>query len=920
MRAALISTIIASCAMGGAVLDDFEGKEEWEFSDGPEFPGAAGKLLYTDAAAHSGECGARVLFDFNDGGRYVAIYHDLPADPPISHITFRIRKTTPNSMCMRVEDSAGETFQKRFSVTSPEWQQVRVDITGGWGGWWGEASDGVFEGAPTRMGLLIEPHEGGKLGWADIDDVRVESMDRQGGLSESEYTVLDFSAEAGWQRRSNNPGESYNAGVVVHGAGTAHLAAPSTTLLGEPQTLTLRLSTETPGTTVSMRLWSHFQAFDRELGIIKEAGEHQLTAYLGPMTDWKHSGGQNDGAIHGGLRLGEVYLRRPEGSGQAITMLSEVRVRSHAAPGRAIFGVLRSEAGPSARFELGLRSLSREKIRAAARYEMRTLSGELLHRGAQSVELPPAAEEVSVPAAAPFGTHALLEATFTLHVPGQEDQKWVASCARPKGLPRIGTGPESPIGMGMYMYRYNLSPESQAEQERLAEMGAAAGVRWSREEFGWARMEPRKGKFEWEFYDRLLDRAEAHGISVYALLSYWSGWTKPNTAEGIDDYCTWVRACVERYRDRVKYWEVWNEPNIFFWTGPREMYAELLRKAYETIKDVDPSAEVMGMSTSGIDTAFIRQMMDLGAPFDILTIHPYRGRMDSALFIDELRECRQMVRRRDGSYREMWITEMGWPTVPGQRSERMQAGLLSRVYLAAIASGVVRNVSWYDFRDDGVDPLYHEMHFGVMQRDFSPKPGYYALAAAARHMQGVQSAEEIETGEGIIAYRYHTRLGDVLAIWAEGSDRTVALGGLMPGSRVRSFVDGQVESPRLAGPGSDTLIALHDGEPVYISPASDRVTVSVDPVALVMTPETAKAGEVIRLRCEMPATTVRHEVSFELPLGWSQRKTGRDSARVILPPSLSPGEYDIWCVLELPEGELRIRRTMRLLPEVVEIR
>ncbi|MGB1700168.1 MAG: family 1 glycosylhydrolase, partial [Nannocystaceae bacterium] len=76
------------------------------------------------------------------------------------------------------------------------------------------------------------------------------------------------------------------------------------------------------------------------------------------------------------------------------------------------------------------------------------------------------------------------------------------------------------------------------------------------------------GKYDFHYYDKVVETARRHGISVYGLLAYWSRWTKPYTEEGIDDFCRWARAVVRRYKGKVKHWEIYNEPNIFFWSGP----------------------------------------------------------------------------------------------------------------------------------------------------------------------------------------------------------------------------------------------------------------------------------------------------------------------------------------------------------------
>ena len=63
-------------------------------------------------------------------------------------------------------------------------------------------------------------------------------------------------------------------------------------------------------------------------------------------------------------------------------------------------------------------------------------------------------------------------------------------------------------------------------------------------------------------------------------------------------------------------------PNIFFWEGPKELYPLLVKKCYAAIKEEDPEAQVLAISTSGIERKFIARVLEAGAPFDVLGIHP----------------------------------------------------------------------------------------------------------------------------------------------------------------------------------------------------------------------------------------------------------------------------------------------------------
>ena len=402
-----------------------------------------------------------------------------------------------------------------------------------------------------------------------------------------------------------------------------------------------------------------------------------------------------------------------------------------------------------------------------------------------------------------------VEATFEFRADGQRPATAAATYTLPLANPGDTTlVPESPWGMGVYLYRYPDSPEGFRTMDRAASLAQAAGVKWSREEFGWARTEPQQGTFDFDFYDVVVDTANRHGISVYGLLSYWSSWTEPYTEKGIDDFCVWARQVVRHFKDRVKYWEVYNEPNIFFWQGPKELYPVLLTRCYAAIKEEDPEAQVLGISTAGIDTKFIEECLEAGSPFDVLTVHPYRRQLDDRKFMGELRDVADLV-----GGRPVWITEMGWSTCVGREDERTQAELLARCYLGAVASGACQNVSWYDFRNDGTDPFYFETNFGVVRRDFGPKPAYRALAAVCRTLSDGLPRPRTDFGPNICA----VETDQAIALWSV-TDPVELRCRVVSGTPVVSNLMGeQLDATR---DGDAVWLDLKPGAPVFVTGAA----------------------------------------------------------------------------------------------------
>lgn len=194
----------------------------------------------------------------------------------------------------------------------------------------------------------------------------------------------------------------------------------------------------------------------------------------------------------------------------------------------------------------------------------------------------------------------------------------------------------------------------------------AAGIRWVRADFTWGHFEPRDGEFRFERYDEVVKACLERGIDVLPILCYdspWAGYAHAN----LPAWERYVRRVTERYGDRLRYWEVWNEPNIHFWKpkpDPKQ-YAELLKLTHKTIKAVNPKLQVMYGGTAGIPLDFIRNTLELGAAkhFDVMAVHPYSypSTAERSERLDQLAELKVLLKKHAATDR-IWVTETGWPT------------------------------------------------------------------------------------------------------------------------------------------------------------------------------------------------------------------------------------------------------------------
>jgi hypothetical protein len=132
------------------------------------------------------------------------------------------------------------------------------------------------------------------------------------------------------------------------------------------------------------------------------------------------------------------------------------------------------------------------------------------------------------------------------------------------------------------------------EYERMRKLG----VKWframggARDTFSWAYVEPEEDKWRWD--DNTLNHPAQDEFrilgSLYTVPTRFGGGSDIKSVNGhYDEWEEYVFQTVGRYRDRVKHWEVWNEPS---WDSA--VYSELMKRAARAARRADPEAKVIG--------------------------------------------------------------------------------------------------------------------------------------------------------------------------------------------------------------------------------------------------------------------------------------------------------------------------------------
>ena len=207
------------------------------------------------------------------------------------------------------------------------------------------------------------------------------------------------------------------------------------------------------------------------------------------------------------------------------------------------------------------------------------------------------------------------------------------------------------------------------------------------------------------------------------------------------------------------YFEVGNELNRPFNSGDaaQAYLNKALRPVFDRRAVTGDTVKLMNNGLAGMDKPWVQNFIAAGGwdLIDAFAYHPGRGNFTPDYippgdtwntggdgtywnFYGGLRQLKALM--AEHGEKEIWLTEAYAPTKPNSwwhDTYRHAAENVLLTLVLAKAEGV-RCVCWYQFHDSVLgmpqvaDPDNVEYHYGLMNRDLSPKPSLLAYATAAR--------------------------------------------------------------------------------------------------------------------------------------------------------------------------------------------
>ena len=340
--------------------------------------------------------------------------------------------------------------------------------------------------------------------------------------------------------------------------------------------------------------------------------------------------------------------------------------------------------------------------------------------------------------------------------------------------------------------------EQEVQEEKIRasmQLIRDAGFKFIRQEFPWEDIEPaRKGEFwdnkfnhsTWDKYDRIVKLADEYDLQIIARLDHPPNWPRADGAargnfappDNYDDYGDFVNAVVSRYQGKIKYYQLWNEPNIYPEWGEQPVnandYVRLLKTGYTRAKEADPNAVIISAGLAQTletgprnvsDLIFLQQMYDAGAKnyFDILAVMNYglftgpgdhradasRTNFSRPVLIREI-----MVKNGDAN-KPMWAMEIGWNALPfsfsdapyGRVTAQQQGKYAAQAYERAQNEWPWMGVMNYWFFKRAYDneraqPFFY---FRLFDPDFKPMPAYESIKAYTQNARWLGKGFHQET-------------------------------------------------------------------------------------------------------------------------------------------------------------------------------
>ncbi len=232
----------------------------------------------------------------------------------------------------------------------------------------------------------------------------------------------------------------------------------------------------------------------------------------------------------------------------------------------------------------------------------------------------------------------------------------------------------------------------------------------------WSDANPSIGSYDFTYLDKFMAINQARGAEMIYTFGRTPRWasSKPNApgTYGLGecappaDMSYWqdyVTAIATHAAGRIKYWELWNEPQgpgPGMYCGDMSSMITMARYASQIIKGIDPTALILSPGvTGGPGPAWLSSFLSEGggAYVDVIAFHGYWS-AEAEGVVNVISSYQAVTAAQGVTEKPLWDTEASWgafgnyPTPSGSQ----QVGFVAKYFLLHWSLGVPRFV-WYAY-------------------------------------------------------------------------------------------------------------------------------------------------------------------------------------------------------------------------------
>ncbi|MCW7537300.1 glycosyl hydrolase [Aquabacterium sp. A7-Y] len=341
----------------------------------------------------------------------------------------------------------------------------------------------------------------------------------------------------------------------------------------------------------------------------------------------------------------------------------------------------------------------------------------------------------------------------------------------------------------------------------------------------WKDLQPEEGRWDfsgpsWKRMDLYVNHTLKHNpqakiIYTMGQVPRWTS-TQPDWKNGyglghgaaprdMELWRDYVRTVGKRYAGRIRYWEIWNEPDYAaFYKGSVEDMVKMARIANEELKAIDPQNVLLSPGlTTHQGVAWLDRFLALGGGryVDVIAFHWYYDRHPESI-ASSIQNVRRVMRKHRVEDKPLWNTEGSLTCNPKMDdckqafhvSEAEQRGVNLRAMLTMWGGGV-QSFAYYHWEGRFPDEK-------MLQDDFrTPTLSGRAYARAVDWLRGARLVDAWRSGRDVYIYKLQRGDQPVVIAWSLTPDTEVRLPvewGVRRVARLDGSVDALGESRTLS--------------------------------------------------------------------------------------------------------------------------